>query len=129
VSDAAENWDEQKAMTATQNALMRYPKGSLDVILSEDPFGAVGAAQVCKSTGRTELLNKIITSDLPKEVWDDINAGDIYACTDQDPAQQGTLSVDYAVKVLQGDKSIPLWYKTPLPVVLKSNTNVYKAAW
>jgi ABC-type sugar transport system substrate-binding protein len=129
VSDASENWDQQKAMTATQNALMRYTKGNLDVILSEDPFGAIGAVSVLKSTGRTELLNKIITSDLPIEVWNAINAGDIYACTDQDPSQQGTLAIDYSVKILQGDKTIPVWYKTPLPVVDKSNTSTYKATW
>ena len=129
IADGTDDWDPSKAITLTQNFLQRFPKGGIDVIASQDPFGATSAAQVCKDSGRSELVGKICSVDMPKEVYAMIQSGDIYGTVLQDPAEQGLKGLQTALQYLNGDTSIAKWVKTDLPLVTVENYKDFKPTW
>lgn len=128
VAEQTDDWDGSKAIDVTQNFLQRFPAGDLDVIISQDPFGAVSAAEVIKDNGRNEMAGKVCTVDMPQEVYSMIESGDIYGAVLQDPAEQGILVIQAVVRYMNGEE-LPAWTKTELPLVTKANVGDFSPTW
>ncbi len=124
-----EDWDKAKTIVVVENFLLKYKKGEIDAIVLQGPYEALGAVEAVKSSGRDELLGKIVCFDLPQEVVDSIHDGDIYGTVLQDPQEQGNLGIEVAVRYLNGDRNIEKQTWTDLPKVTVDNIGNYGAAW
>jgi ABC-type sugar transport system substrate-binding protein len=128
VNKTAANWDNAKALAATQDMLNKYPKGQLDAIVGQGPETATGA-KFASQNGRSDV--KFVVGDFPQDVLTAITDGYVYGTVNQDPAPQGQKAIEYAVYYLKGEKDkVP----TPqafldLPKITKDNVGQFKAAW
>jgi len=128
VSSVSEDWDNAKALAATQDLLTKYKKGELDAIVVQGPEGVTGAKYAAQ-IGRTDV--KFILGDYPASVRKAIQDGIIYGTIDQDPYPQGFMAVELAYYWLSGQKSrliAPNAYLY-LPIVTKENVDQYSPAW
>ena len=124
------NWDQNTAITVTQNFLVKFGEGEIDAIVSQDPFGAVGAAQVIADQNREDLMGKIIGYDLPPELYDEISKGTVYGAVVQNPYDQATLGVDVCYQYLtEGGDNIEENVFTDLPLVTINNVAENSPAW
>jgi ribose transport system substrate-binding protein len=124
-------WDKAKAVTATQNALVKFPKGQLHGIISQDSEMAMGALQAVKAAGRTDLIGKIVAFDFPTYVKQAILDGELYGAVLQDPYQECMIAMDMSWLALSGHKDrIPMpRFATPLPPVKKANAALFPGSW
>lgn len=128
VSSVSEDWDNAKALAATQDLLTKYKKGELDAIVVQGPEGVTGA-EYAAQVGRTDV--KFILGDYPASVRKAIQDGIVYGTIDQDPYPQGYMAVEMAYYWLSGQKSrlvAPNAYLY-LPIVTKDNVDQYSPAW
>lgn len=128
LTSVSEDWDNSKALAATQDILARYPKGSIDAIVVQGPEGVTGAEYAAQS-GRTDV--KFILGDYPASVRRAIRKGIVYGTINQDPYPQGFLAVEFAYFWLAKQKVRLI---TPnaylyLPIITKENVDQYPAAW
>jgi len=93
------NWDNAQALKVGQDLLSKYPKGTIDAILTEGPEGAT-AAKFAASNGRTDV--KFIVGDISKDVRDQLVAGTIAGGVFQNPYDQGVTGVQFAVDAASG---------------------------
>ena len=124
-------FDRGKALAATQDALVRFPKGQLDAIISQDSEMCMTALQAVKAAGRDELIGKIVAFDYPSYVKENILNGSFAGTVLQDPYQQAMISMDAVWLYLAGrGNHIPKPnYFTPLPKVNKGNAQGYPPSW
>lgn len=128
VSKQSADWDFDKALSITQNLLTKYPKGTLQAIVSQGPEGVSGARYAAK-IGRTDV--KFIAGDYPKDVRDAIMQGTLYGTVNQDPYPQGYRAVEVAYFWLTGQRNKvkqPHDY-LPLPLITKENVAKMPPAW
>jgi len=85
------DWDKDKALTATQDLLTRYP--NIDAIYSEDDTMSIAAMQAVKAAGRTNV--KIYSSGGMKEACQAIKDKDLIVVT---AAQSSYLMGVYTVR-------------------------------
>lgn len=124
------NWDQAQAMTITENLLTKFAEGELDAIVNQDPYGAVGCAQVIEDTGRDDLKGKIISFDYPPEVYDLVGEGLIYGSVVQSPYDQATLGIDVCYQYLtEGGDNIEDNTYTDLPIVTIDTWEDSEPAW
>lgn len=130
VAEETCNWDQNEAMTVTENFLTKFAAGELDAIVCQDPYGSVGIAQVVKDQGREELLGKIIGFDLPPELYDEIAAGNVYGAVVQSPYDQAALGIDVCHQYLtEGGDNIAENTYNDLPTVTINNVAESEPAW
>ena len=125
------DFDRGKALAATQDALVRFPKGSIDAIVTQDSEMCMTALQAVKAAGRTELVGRIVAFDYPSYVKESILKGDFLGTVLQDPYQQAMIGMDVVWMYLSGHKGHipqPLFF-TPLPGVIKSNAAIFPPSW
>jgi ribose transport system substrate-binding protein len=128
VAQQTANWDNARALAATQDFLNRYPKGQLDAIVDLGPEGA-GGAKYAHDNGRAEV--QFVIGDFPAEVKAGVAAGYIYGAVNQDPHDQSVRAMQLAKLWLSGRKSdvpTPTDY-LKLPLVTKENVDQFAAAW
>lgn len=125
------DFDREKALAATQDALVRFPKGQLDAIISQDSEMCMTALQAVKAAGRSELIGKIVAFDYPSYVKENILNGNFMGTVLQDPYQQAMISMDAVWLYLsgRGDHIPKPNYFTPLPKVNKGNAKGYPPSW
>jgi ribose transport system substrate-binding protein len=125
------DFDRGKALAATQDALVRFPKGQLDGIISQDSEMCMTALQAVKAAGRDELVGKIIAFDYPSYVKENILNGNFAGTVLQDPYQQAMIAMDAVWLYLsgKGDHIPKPDYFTPLPKVNKANAAGYPPSW
>jgi ribose transport system substrate-binding protein len=122
-----DNWVNSQNITDVQNLVAKFGNG-LAAVVAEGPEMYAGA-EYARSHGNT--TTKFIAGDYSKEVEAAIKSGALYGTVNQDPAQQGTLGVDYAYDWLTGNKSVvpqPRTY-TPLPLITGTNVLRFAASW
>lgn len=122
------NWDAATELTVVQDFLSRYPKGSLQAIVTQEANAAV--AKYAYTHGRKDV--KFVEADFPSSVKAGIADGQIAASIDQDPFPQGQVSMEVAHEYLTGHKKDACAggeKLLPLPIVTKSNVSKYAAAW
>lgn len=128
VSKVTDSWDNSEDIAVVKQLLAKYPEGQLDAIVAEGPEIYVGA-EVAHKMGRDDV--KFIAGDLPKQVKQSIENGEIYGTVNQDPKTQGDQSVKALVNWINGEKSKvkrPIDY-VELPLVTQENVGEYEAAW
>jgi ABC-type sugar transport system substrate-binding protein len=91
---------------AMQDLLQRYPKGSIDVVWSDYSDETMGAIQVIKAAGRTELLGNIVGEGGQIQAIEAVAKGEIARET-QTPPYFGDEVVDNVKKLLAGQKVQP----------------------
>ena len=125
------DFDRGKALAATQDALVRFPKGKIDAIVTQDSEMCMTALQAVKSAKRTELVGKIIAFDYPSYVKENILKGNFYGTVLQDPYQQAMIGMDVVWMYLSGNAGhIPQPnFFTPLPGVTKGNAELFPPSW
>ena len=124
------DWDKNKTITAVQNALLKYPEGKVDAIVTQDNNMAIGALRAIEASRRTDLYGKIVAFTFPEEIKEAISNGDIYGSVIQDPGLEGELSIKMAHYYFAGElENIkPVTY-IDLPMVTKKNVLNYEALW
>lgn len=121
-------FNKNDAIRVTTDWLTRFPEGEIDGAIVMEPYSAIGFSEVAQSSGRDELVGKVVCNDAPKEINEAIENGMVYASVRQDPKEQGYLSTEAAFKVLSGEK-VEKWWKTPLPIITKENLDEYPPTW
>jgi ABC-type sugar transport system substrate-binding protein len=91
---------------AMQDLLQRYPKGTIDVVWSDYSDETMGAIQVIKAAGRTELLGNIVGEGGQIQAIEAVAKGEIARET-QTPPYFGQDVVDNVKKLLAGQKVQP----------------------
>ncbi|WP_438390425.1 substrate-binding domain-containing protein [Caballeronia sp. DA-9] len=91
---------------AMQDLLQRYPKGSIDVVWSDYSDETMGAIQVIKAAGRTELLGNIVGEGGQIQAIEAVTKGEIARET-QTPPYFGDEVVENIKKLLAGQKVQP----------------------
>ncbi len=125
------DFDRSKALAAMQDALVKYPKGQIDVVVSQDSEMCMTALQAIKASGRTELIGKIVAFDYPSYVKENILNGNFMGTVLQDPYQQAMIAMDAVWLYLSGNEGHipkPKFY-TPLPKVVKANAEGFPPSW
>jgi ribose transport system substrate-binding protein len=125
------DFDRSKALSAMQDALLKYPKGQIDAVVSQDSEMCMTALQAIKAAGRTELLGKIVAFDYPSYVKENILNGNFMGTVLQDPYQQAMIGMDAVWLYLSGNEGhIPKPdFFTPLPKVNKANAEGFPPSW
>lgn len=128
VEKQAADWDNAKALAITQDYLSKYPKGAIAAIVDQGPEG-VNGANFAAANGRDDV--KFVMGDYPADVRNAIIKGTVVGTVDQDPAPQGKVAIEDAVKILNGqaaDVPTPNHY-IELPTVTKDNVQAIPPAW
>lgn len=94
LEEQANNWQNDKTISLTQDWLSKYPKGELDAIVAQGPELAAGA-KLAHSKGREEI--KFIACDYPEDARKAIQEGALYATLNQSPA----LMAEEAIKAMK----------------------------
>jgi ribose transport system substrate-binding protein len=100
------NFDPAQAVSVTEAILTKYPKGTIDVIVSHDDNTAIAALGAAHSAGRDELA--VVGSGGSKAATDAIAAGKMYGTSMISPTAYGRLAVDTIVHLM---------HKEPVEVV------------
>ena len=128
VASISDGWDSAKSLAATQDILLKHPKGTLDAIVNQGPAGVPGA-KYTEQIGRTEV--KWILGDYPRDVHEVIKEGLAYGTVMQDPYPQAFEALRMARLYLDGrvDEIPAPTYFLELPLVTSENVNEYNPVW
>jgi ribose transport system substrate-binding protein len=122
VATEAGDYDTDKAFTATQNILTRFPKGQLDYIFSMADVMSFGAIKALEAAGRTGDV-KITSIDGQNQGIDAVAEGKLDGTVAYPLAMPAGLAA--AAKVCAGEdlpKDVPLSY----PLITKENVSTYR---
>jgi ribose transport system substrate-binding protein len=120
------DFDRTKGVSAMETVLLKFPKGTIDVVVAQSDDGALAAADVCAQKGRSEI--KIIGFNGESDAFKYIDEGKIYATILQDAETQGREAVKATIKHLKGE-TVTNPQITPLYLVNKKNLKEHKPAW
>lgn len=128
VAAISDGWDSAKSLAATQDILLKHPKGTLDAIVNQGPAGVPGA-KYSQQIGRTEV--KWILGDYPRDVYEVIKEGLVYGTVMQDPYPQAYEALRMARLYLDGkvDEIPAPNYFLELPLVTQENVDQYNPVW
>ncbi|RKS80043.1 ABC-type sugar transport system substrate-binding protein [Motilibacter peucedani] len=128
VAKPVDEFDNSKNLSATQDLMSKYPKGSLDAVVAQGPQMYVGA-NWAKDHGRTDV--KFIAGDYSKQVEDAIRTGALYGTVNQSPRLEGLLGAAYACMQLSGrGADIPAPdAQIALPTITKDDVDANPSEW
>jgi len=128
LSEVSADWDNAKALAATQDLLNRFGPGEIDAIVGQGPEIVSGANHTLES-GRDDVA--VIAGDYPADVRAAIRSGAIFGTANQMPDPQGEQAIRLAVAWLNGDTdSVPQPQAfIEMPKVTKDNVEELPAAW
>ena len=105
------HWKIDEAFNVTEKIFKSNPE--VGVIFCANDMMALGASEYVQRTGKQDV--KIAGFDALAEVKEEINKGNIMVTVDQQPQQQGYKGVEYAYRLIKGEK-VPI--ETTLPAKL-----------
>jgi sugar transport system substrate-binding protein len=107
-------WEAGRAATAMESVLLAHP--DIDAVWAANEGGTVGAVTAVRSTGKAGKV-AVFGTDMSQQLADFLLADDdvLKAVTGQQPFEMGSLAVETAVKVLDGQ---PVEKKLLLPGIL-----------
>lgn len=111
------------AMSAAENLMTANP--TLDIIYTTGEPATLGAIAAIEASGRAGKV-RVFGWDLHKSVINAIDKGIAVAIVQQDPFQEGYKGVEYALKLLAGEK-IPEEIIIPITIVTKDNVDQFRA--
>lgn len=109
------NFDRSQALNVMQNILQAHP--NIQGVFAQNDEMALGALKAIQEAGKHNI--KIVGIDGEKEAVNDVHKGLLYADIAQQPVQEGILGVEYAVKLVEGEK-VPKQVNSPLHLVEKN---------
>lgn len=121
VATEAGDYDTDKAFTATQNILTRFPKGKLDYIFSMADVMSFGAIKALEAAGRTDV--KITSIDGQNQGIDAVAEGKLDGTVAYPLAMPAGLAA--AAKVCAGE-SLPKNVALSYPLITKDNVSTYR---
>lgn len=107
VSSVTANFNRSEGLSVMEDLLEANP-GLVGVFAHNDEM-ALGAIQALKAAGRTNVV--VVGFDATDDAKNAVKEGTMAATVAQQPKLMGTLSIDYAKKILDGkdvDKSVPV---------------------
>lgn len=107
-----------KGMTVMENFIQAHP--DLDAVFCENDEMALGALEAVKAAGLEDQIIVVGFDAIPDALCS-IKNGELAATVAQQPYEMGKMGVDYALKVLQGEKLPEVVY---VPVALVTPENV-----
>lgn len=116
VAKQSANFDRATAMNVMQNILQAHP--TINGVFAQNDEMALGALEAIQQAGKKNI--KVVGIDGEQEAINDVNKGTMYADIAQQPTEEGVLGIDYAVKLLKGQK-IPSTVNSPLHLVTKGS--------
>jgi ribose transport system substrate-binding protein len=96
--------DDSAANAAQQTSAVLQRAPELSGIFGANLFSAEGAAQAVKNANLSGIV-KIANFDAPEQAIADLRDGVVDLVIAQQPAQMGTVGVEYAMRALSGDTS------------------------
>jgi ribose transport system substrate-binding protein len=106
VAKQTANFDRAEGLTVMENILQAQPE--IDAVFAHNDEMALGALEAIKSSGREIIVVGFDATDDAKAA---VESGKMAATVEQLPKEIGSLGVDTAIKLLNGDsveKSIPV---------------------
>ena len=119
LSELSAEWSRAKAMSITEDWLGKYPQ--IDAILCENDDMAMGALQAAESSERDPL---IIGVDAIPDALQAVKDGRMDATILQDAQGQAQVSVDVAVKIVNGE-SVEKEYSVPFQLITSENVDQF----
>jgi ribose transport system substrate-binding protein len=117
VAKQSANFDRSTAMNVMQNILQANP--NVSGVFAQNDEMALGALQAIQQSGKKGIA--IVGIDGEQEAINNVNNGKMYADIAQQPAQEGVLGVDNALKIING-QTIPKTINSPLQLITKGST-------
>lgn len=93
-------FDRAKGLTVMENILQAQPR--IDAVFAHNDEMALGALKAIAAAGRTGI--KVVGFDATDDAVKAVKDGTLAATVAQKPAEMGRLGVEYALKVLRGEK-------------------------
>jgi ABC-type sugar transport system substrate-binding protein len=118
------DFDKAKAMTVTEDLLMRFP--NLDGIWVHDDTMCVGVVQAIKSMGYSGKDIAVVSYNGSKRGADMVKAGDIIGTAVQPLVVEGSTSIQVAIDAANG-KPVEKWYKDVIKPITADNVNEYNS--
>lgn len=118
-------FDADKTKSTVSSWITKFGS-QLNVIAMGDTTGsAIGSIEACQAANRTDIILGGI--DCSKTALDYVQGGQLLACTNQPPMQDGALAVEIAAKWLSGEQVAPVTFMAP-HVITKDNVSQYMPA-
>jgi len=116
------DFDKAKAMTVTEDLLMRFP--DLDGIWVHDDTMCVGVVQAMKSMGYTGKDIAVVSYNGSKLGAEMVKSGDIIGTAVQPLVVEGSTSIQVAYDAAKG-KQVDKWYKDVIEPITIDNVDSY----
>ncbi len=113
--------DQGKAVQETQVLLDKHP--ALKGIYAHGDDFAIAAANACAQRGRKDVA--IVGMGGSREAIEAIKAGKITGTSFQQPAEEGRMGIQLAVRALKGEK-LEEEYLIPCPAITKENADKFR---
>lgn len=120
------SWDKDEARSVAANFITRFGD-ELTGIFAEDDTMASGAAQAIADAGKTGEI-ALVGLGGSQLGFDGVSDGSIFGTIIQSPVQDGTLAIDAAVQVAEGETIEPFQYLEPI-IVTRDNVDDFTAEW
>jgi len=117
------SWDRSKAVTLMENYIQSFGDKINGIIAHNDEM-ALGAAQALEAAG---MSGKVYIGgiDAIKDACVKIKSGEKFATVFQDPVTEGTLGLEYAVKLAKGESVDPVENFIDMKLVTEENVDHY----
>ena len=95
------NWERDLGYNVFQNILQSHPE--VDAMFAASDLMALGAMEAIAAAGKTGQIT-VVGFDAQPEARDAVKKGTMAATVAQSPAKMGSLGVEWAARVLKGEK-------------------------
>jgi ribose transport system substrate-binding protein len=95
------NWERDLGYNVFQNILQAHPE--VNAVFAASDLMALGAMEAIAAAGKTGRIT-VVGFDAQPEAREAVKKGTMAATVAQSPAKMGTLGVEWAVRVLKGEK-------------------------
>ena len=113
------NWDRSQGMALMENWLASSRK--IDAVIAQNDEMALGAYNAIEAAGKQKEI-KVIGIDAINDALKSVSENKMAATIFQDANGQGSVAVDLAKKIVQGQKTNHTYY-IPFQLVTKANLN------
>jgi len=104
VASETANWKIDEAYKVTKAVFKKAP--DIQLVFAANDMMAIGAVRYLQESGRTRV--KVVGYDALDEAVAEVNAGRMYATVDQQAAEQGYQGVAMAMRMINGEKAVPV---------------------
>lgn len=126
LEEQANNWQNDKTISLTQDWMSKYGKGELNAIVAQGPELAAGA-RLAHSSGREEIM--FIACDYPEDARAAIQEGALFATLNQSPALMAEEAIEAISTVVIDGGEVEEEILIETPTVTSENVEDMPAAY